>query len=71
MKSLLKEPVKFLKNFHVGPVVSKDSLLFDHICKNNPDIVNNLSNEKIISEANVNIIYSVANSKLSTIFLGN
>ena len=58
-----------------GTSLSKDSLWFDHICENqwHPDVVNNLSCEEIMSglkEANVDIIYSVAYSKLNTIFPG-
>ena len=50
-----------------GATLDKDSQWFDHICQNHPDAVNNLSSEDIISglkEANVDVIFSVANSKL-------
>ena len=51
-----------------GATLDKDSQRFDHICQNHPDAINNLSSEEIISglkEANVDVIFSVANSKLN------
>ena len=76
MQTLLKElSCQIFDNYSCqscGTSLSKDSLWFDHICKNHPDVVNNLSCEEIISglkEADVDI-FSVANSKLNTIFPG-
>ena len=77
MQSLLKELSRqVFENFSCrscSTSLSKDSLWFDHICTYHPDVVNNLSCEEIISaprEADVDIIFSVANSKLNTIFPG-
>ena len=56
-----------------GAFLSKDSLWFDHICINHPDVVNDLSCEEIISglkEANADFIFSVANFKLNTVHFG-
>ena len=56
-----------------GASLSKDSLWFDHICMNHPDVVNDLSCKEIISglkEANADLIFSVANSKLNSVHSG-
>ena len=53
-----------------GASLSKDSLWFDHICMNHPDVLNDLSCKEIISglkEANADLIFSVANSKLTSV----
>ena len=51
-----------------GDSIGEDTLWFDHVCSNHPEVVNNLSAEQIITslkEANADIIFSVANSKLN------
>ena len=56
-----------------GAFLIKDSLWFDDICMNHPDVVNDLSCKEIISglkEANADFIFSVANSKLNTVHFG-
>ena len=77
MQSLLKGLNRqVFENFSCrscGISLSKDSLWFDHICTNHPDVVNNLSCEEIISDlrdADFDIIFSVANSKVNTTFPG-
>ena len=74
MQSLLKELSRqIFDNFLCRSCItslSKDSPWFDYICKNHPDVVNNLSCEEIISglkEADVDII-SVAKSKTKHYF---
>ena len=57
-----------------GASLSKDSLWFDHICTNHPDVLNDLSRKEIISglkEANADFIFSVVNSRLNTVHSGN
>ena len=72
LQTLLKElSRRTFDNFSCqacGTTLDKDSQWFDHICQNHPDAINNLSSEEIISglkEANVDVIFSVANSKLN------
>ena len=78
MQSLLKELSRqVFENFSCrscGISLSNDSctVVRSHLHKH-PDVVNNLSCEEIISglrDADFDIIFSVANSKLNTIFPG-
>ena len=77
LQTLLKElSCRIFEGFSCRPCgasLSKDSLWFDHICINHPDVVNDLSCEEIIfglKEANADFIFSVANSKLNTVHFG-
>ena len=67
MQTLLKElSCQIFDNYSCqscGTSLSKDSLWFDHICKKHPDVVNNLSCEEIMSEADVDIIFSIKTTK--------
>ena len=67
MQTLLKElSCQIFDNFSCqscGTSLSKDSLWFDHICKNHPDVVNNLSCEEIMSEADIDITFSIKTTK--------
>ena len=77
MQTLLKElSCRTFERFSCrscGVSLSKDSLWFDHICTNHPDVTNDLLCKEIISglkEANADFIFSIASSKLNTVHSG-
>ena len=48
-----------------GDTLNKDSVWFEHVCQNHPNVVNHLSCEEIISAlkaTNSSVIFSIANS---------